>query len=118
MKSALTIAASDPSGGAGIQADLRSFSYMGVHGCSVITCVTAQNTQKLYQINAVPKMAIEGQLDALLEDIKISACKTGMLYSPGIVELVAEKLEAFDFPLIVDPVMKATVGGKAAYQWL
>jgi hydroxymethylpyrimidine/phosphomethylpyrimidine kinase len=111
MKSALTIAASDPSGGAGIQADLRSFSYMGVHGCSVITCVTAQNTQKLYQINAVPKMAIEGQLDALLEDIKISACKTGMLYSPGIVELVAEKLEAFDFPLIVDPVMKATVGG-------
>lgn len=111
MKSALTIAASDPSGGAGIQADLRAFSYMGVHGCSVITCVTAQNTQKLYQINAVPQMAIEGQMDALLEDIKVSACKTGMLYSPHIVELVAEKSEAFDFPLIVDPVMKATVGG-------
>ncbi|UCE37982.1 MAG: bifunctional hydroxymethylpyrimidine kinase/phosphomethylpyrimidine kinase [Thermoplasmata archaeon] len=111
MKSALTIAASDPSGGAGIQADLRAFSYMGVHGCSVITCVTAQNTQKLYQINAVPQTAVEGQLDAVLEDIKISACKTGMLYSPNVVELVAEKLEAFDFPLIVDPVMKATVGG-------
>jgi hydroxymethylpyrimidine kinase/phosphomethylpyrimidine kinase len=111
MKSALTIAASDPSGGAGIQADLRAFSYMGVHGCSVVTCVTAQNTQKLYQINAVPQMAVEGQLNAILEDIKISACKTGMLYSPRIVELVAKKAEAFDFPLIVDPVMKATVGG-------
>jgi hydroxymethylpyrimidine/phosphomethylpyrimidine kinase len=111
MKSALTIAASDPSGGAGIQADLRAFSYAGVHGCSVITCVTAQNTNEVYQINAVPMSAVEAQLDAVLEDIKISACKTGMLYSPRIIELVAKKCGDFNFPLVVDPVMKATVGG-------
>ncbi len=110
MKSALTIAASDPSGGAGIQADLKAFSYMGVHGCSVITAVTAQNTKRVYQINAVPQMAIAGQLEAVLEDIKIAACKTGMLYSPNIVELVATRAEDFDCPLVVDPVMKATVG--------
>ncbi len=110
MKSVLTIAASDSSGGAGVQADLKAFSYAGVHGCSVITCVTAQNTEKVSHIYEVPLEVIEAQLDAVLEDIKISACKTGMLYSPEIVELVARKCEAFDFPVVVDPVMKATVG--------
>lgn len=110
MKSALTIAASDPSGGAGIQADLKAFSYVGVHGCSVITCLTAQNTQKVSKIHEVPLEIIETQLDAILEDIKISACKIGMLYSPKIVDLVSKKCGEFDFPVVVDPVMKATVG--------
>jgi hydroxymethylpyrimidine/phosphomethylpyrimidine kinase len=112
MKSALTIAASDPSGGAGIQADLKAFSYAGVHGCSIVTCVTAQNTEKVSQIHEVPVEVIDAQLNAILEDIKISACKTGMLYSQKIVELVAKKCKEFDFPILVDPVMKATVGGR------
>lgn len=111
MKSVLTIAASDPVGGAGIQADLKAFSYAGVHGCSVITCVTAQNTVKVSQIHEVPLYVIEAQLDTVLEDVNISACKTGMLYSPKIVKLVAKKCDNFDFPLVVDPVMKATTGG-------
>jgi len=110
MRSALTIAASDPSGGAGVQADLKAFSYVGVHGCSVITCLTAQNTRKVSEIYEVPLKIIEAQLDVILEDIKISTCKTGMLYSPGIVNLIAKKSEEFDFPLVVDPVMKASVG--------
>ena len=79
MKSVLTIAASDPSGGAGIQADLKAFSYAGVHGCSVVTCLTAQNTRMVGRIYEVPVEVIESQLTAILEDIKISACKTGML---------------------------------------
>ena len=112
MKSALTIAASDPSGGAGIQADLKAFSYAGVHGCSVITCVTAQNTGKVFQIHEVPVEVIEAQMNAILEDIEISTCKTGMLYSPDIVKFIAKKCDKFDFPVVVDPVMKATVGGR------
>jgi len=111
MKSALTIAASDPSGGAGIQADLKAFSYAGVHGCSVITCVTAQNTEKVFQVHEVPVDVIDAQINTILEDIEISACKTGMLYSPDIVKLIAKKCDKFDFPVVVDPVMKATVGG-------
>ncbi len=112
MKSALTIAASDPSGGAGIQADLKAFSYAGVHGCSVITCVTAQNTERIFQVHEVPLEVIDAQLNAILEDIEISACKTGMLYSPDILKLIAKRCKEFDFPVVVDPVMKATVGGR------
>jgi hydroxymethylpyrimidine/phosphomethylpyrimidine kinase len=111
MKSALTIAASDPSGGAGVQADLKAFSYAGVHGCTVITCVTVQNTENVFQIHEVPVEIIEAQMNAILEDIEISACKTGMLYSPDIVKLIAKRCDEFDFPVVVDPVMKATVGG-------
>jgi hydroxymethylpyrimidine/phosphomethylpyrimidine kinase len=105
MKSVLTIAGSDSSGGAGIQADLKVFSYAGVHGCSVITCVTAQNTKNVSLIHEAPLEVVEAQLDSVLEDVR-------MLYSPEIVELVARKCESFDFPLVVDPVMKATVGQK------
>lgn len=114
--SALTIGGSDPSSGAGIQADLKAFSVIGVHGCSAITCVTAQNTQKLHGIYEIPLEHIEKQLDTIMEDIKIDACKTGMLYSPKIVELIAEKLSNAEFPLIVDPVLSATVGGELHVQ--
>jgi hydroxymethylpyrimidine/phosphomethylpyrimidine kinase len=110
MKSVLTIAGSDPSGGAGIQADLAAFAYTGVHGCTVITCVTAQNQNKVSKIHAVPMDIIEAQLDVVLKDQKISACKTGMLYSPDIVKLIADKSTKWDFPLIVDPVIKASAG--------
>jgi hydroxymethylpyrimidine/phosphomethylpyrimidine kinase len=110
MKSALSIASTDPTGGAGISADLKAFAYTGVHGLSVVTCVTSQNTKSVSVIHEVPLDIIEAQLDSLLSDIKISSCKTGMLYSPQIVKLIAKKSQDFDFPLIVDPVLKATVG--------
>jgi hydroxymethylpyrimidine/phosphomethylpyrimidine kinase len=111
MKSALSIASTDPSGGAGISADLKAFAYTGVHGLSVVTCVTAQNTKSISEIHEVPLEIIEAQLDSIISDIKISSCKTGMLYSPEIVKLIARKSQDFNFPLIVDPVLKATVGG-------
>ena len=111
MKSALSIASTDPTGGAGISADLKAFAYTGVHGLSVVTCVTSQNTQSVSKIHEVPLDIIEAQLDSILSDVKISSCKTGMLYSPQIVKLIAKKSQDFDFPLIVDPVLKATVGG-------
>jgi hydroxymethylpyrimidine/phosphomethylpyrimidine kinase len=110
MKSVLTIAGSDPSGGAGIQADLAAFAYAGVHGCTVVTCVTAQNLKEVAKIHAVPLDIIESQLDSVLGEKNISACKTGMLYSPDIVRLIADKSTMWDFPLIVDPVMKASAG--------
>lgn len=111
MKSALSIASTDPSGGAGTSADLKAFTYTGVHGLSVVTCVTSQNTKSISSIHEVPIDIIESQLDCLLSDIKISSCKTGMLYSPQIVKLIAQRAKDFDFPLVVDPVLKATVGG-------
>ncbi len=110
MKSVLTVAGSDPSGGAGIQADLTAFAYAGVHGCTVVTCVTAQNPKEVTSIHAVPLDIIEAQLDVVIKHQTISACKTGMLYSPEIVKLISEKSETWDCPLIVDPVMKASAG--------
>ena len=110
MRSVLTIAGSDPSGGAGIQADLAAFAYAGVQGCTVVTSVTAQSTKEVSEIHAVPKDIIEAQLVSVFRDKKISACKTGMLYSPDVVGLISEKSTTWDFPLIVDPVMTASAG--------
>jgi hydroxymethylpyrimidine/phosphomethylpyrimidine kinase len=110
MKSALTIAGSDSGGGAGIQADLKSFAAVGVHGCSVVTCVTAQNTRAVASIFPLPGEEVARQLDAVLSDFAIGAAKTGMLYSAEVVAVVARKLGRRRFPLVVDPVMVATVG--------
>ena len=110
VKSALTIAGSDSGGGAGIQADLKSFAAVGVHGCSVLTCVTAQNTQSVRSVFPLPAREVGRQLDAVLEDFDVAAAKTGMLYSAEIVRAVAKRLDGEDFPLVVDPVMVATVG--------
>ena len=112
MKSALTIAGSDSGGGAGIQADLKSFAAVGVHGCSVITCVTAQNTRTVSSIFPLPVDEVRAQLRAVLSDIEIGGAKTGMLYSADIVRTVSEELEDRKFPLVVDPVMVATVGAR------
>jgi len=109
MRTALTIAGSDSGGGAGIQADLKSFAAVGVHGCSVITCVTAQNTVGVNSIFPLPVREIRAQLDAVLSDIPVHAAKTGMLYSKEIVGAVAERVPK-RVPLVVDPVMVATVG--------
>ena len=109
MRTALTIAGSDSGGGAGIQADLKSFAAVGVHGCSVLTCVTAQSTVGVDSIFPLPPKEVRAQLDAVLSDIRVHAAKTGMLYSRDLVNVVADRLPR-TLPLVVDPVMVATVG--------
>jgi hydroxymethylpyrimidine/phosphomethylpyrimidine kinase len=104
----LTIAGSDPSGGAGVQADIKSFQCSGAHGLSVITCVTAQNTQGVKQIFPLPLSVIESQIDSVFEDCIISAVKIGMLYNGTIVDLVGKKLTEYQIHPIVDPVIKST----------
>ena len=110
MVVALSIAGSDSIGGAGIQADLRAFAALGVHGTTVITAVTSQNTQRVSHIFPVPVEHVLSQLDAVLCDAKVAAAKTGMLYSAKIGKAVAERLIDVDFPLVVDPVLIAGVG--------
>jgi hydroxymethylpyrimidine/phosphomethylpyrimidine kinase len=105
---ALTIAGSDSGGGAGIQADLKTFSALGVHGLTVVTSLTAQNTSGVREIHDPPKEFLEAQFDALHEDFPIRAAKTGMLSKEGIIETVARKVG--DYPLVVDPVMVAQSG--------
>ncbi len=102
---ALTIAGSDPSGGAGIQADLKTFHQYGVYGTSVITLLTVQNTVALKAVEILPAGLIIAQLDAVLEDIPPSAAKTGALGNAEIIRALAERAGRFDFPLVVDPVM-------------
>jgi hydroxymethylpyrimidine/phosphomethylpyrimidine kinase len=102
---ALTIAGSDPSGGAGIQADLKTFHQRGVYGASVLTLLTVQNTQKVSVVEVLSSGIVAAQLDAVLEDIPPAAAKTGALGDSAIVKLIAEKAKTFPFPLVVDPVM-------------
>lgn len=110
MRTALTVAGSDSVGGAGIQADVKAMSVIGVHATSVITAVTAQNTCGVYDILPMPEELIKAQLEAVLKDCDIKAVKTGMLYSAEIVGTVADILEDHDMPLIVDPVMVSGTG--------
>lgn len=107
-ENALTIAGADPSGGAGIQADIKSFQYLGVHGFSVITCVTAQNTQTVTQIYPLSSSIIEDQLDSIFVDADIKWVKTGMLYDGSIADLVAKKLKEKGLEPVVDPVLYAS----------
>ena len=108
---ALTIAGSDSGGGAGIQADLKTFAALGVYGSSVVTAVTAQNTRGVFAVAEVPEEVIALQIDVVLEDIGAVAVKTGMLSSASIVQTVAGRLEAWGVEmLVVDPVMVAKGG--------
>jgi hydroxymethylpyrimidine kinase/phosphomethylpyrimidine kinase len=109
-KIALSIAGSDSSGGAGMQADLKSFSYLGVHGATVVTCVTAQNTRQVKTIYKLPPDIIEDQIECLFDDFSITAVKTGMLYDETIARVVAKKLKEYRIKPVVDPVMVATSG--------
>ncbi len=106
MKVALTVGGSDSGGGAGVQADCKAFHTAGVHGTAVITAVTAQNTQGVHGIYPVALEAIAAQLDVVLDDMDVGAAKTGMLYSPDVASLIAEKLG--DVPLVADPVLVST----------
>jgi hydroxymethylpyrimidine/phosphomethylpyrimidine kinase len=102
---ALTIAGSDPSGGAGIQADLKTFHQFGVYGEAVITLVTVQNTVGVSRVEVLEPDLIEDQIEAVLADIPPGAAKTGALGNIAIVRTVARLAERFQFPLVVDPVM-------------
>ncbi|MDV7202399.1 bifunctional hydroxymethylpyrimidine kinase/phosphomethylpyrimidine kinase [Roseovarius sp. 10] len=107
---ALTIAGSDSGGGAGIQADLKAFSAMGVYGACVLTAVTAQNTQAVTAIHPVPDDVVAAQIKAVLEDIAIDAIKIGMLGTPSLIAAVADALAGYEGPIVLDPVMVAKSG--------
>ena len=109
----LTIAGSDSGGGAGIQADLKTFAALGCYGFSVLTALTAQNTQKVTAIHPVPPAFIVEQLKAVLSDIGVDAVKIGMLHSPEVIAAVAKTLIEFGVTnVVVDPVMVAKSGDK------
>jgi hydroxymethylpyrimidine/phosphomethylpyrimidine kinase len=110
MNAVLTIAGSDPSGGAGIQMDLKCFAAAGVHGCAALTAVTAQNTDRVLSVHPMSPKIVKDQLDAVYNDLEIAAVKTGMLYEASIVEVVAAKVAEEGTALIVDPVLTASVG--------
>ncbi len=111
MNVALTIAGSDSGGGAGIQADIKSMQANGVFAASVLTAVTAQNTLAVTEAFELPLELIEKQIDAVYEDIPVSATKTGMLASSPVIELVARKLRKREVaPLVIDPVMVSKSG--------
>ncbi|MBJ93281.1 MAG: bifunctional hydroxymethylpyrimidine kinase/phosphomethylpyrimidine kinase [Rickettsiales bacterium] len=109
---ALTIAGSDPTGGAGIQSDLRSFAVHGVFGGAVVTAITVQTSSEVLAVEAVPASLVEAQLEAVLRDARLSAAKTGMLGSAAAVERIARllRLRAPGLPLVVDPVIRASSG--------
>lgn len=107
---ALTIAGSDSGGGAGVQADLKTFSARGVYGASVLTAITAQNTRSVQAVAELPPALVAAQLDAVLGDIAIDAIKVGMLFSAQIIDEIAPRLRGFLAPVVVDPVMVAKSG--------
>lgn len=107
----MTIAGSDSGGGAGIQADLKTFAALGVYGTSAITAVTAQNTRAVTAVQELPPEMVAAQIDAIVQDIGADAVKTGMLANAAIIEVVAAKVWEHRLPnLVVDPVMVAKSG--------
>lgn len=113
MRIALTIAGSDSSGGAGIQADLKTFAALGVYGVSAVTAVTSQSTTGVGDIFTLPPHTVRSQIEQVAEDTEISAVKTGMLGTAEIVRIVAETVGRFQRPnLVIDPVMAATNPGR------
>jgi len=112
---ALTIAGSDSGGGAGIQADLRTFAAFGVHGTCAITALTAQNTRGVSAVHVAPRAIVRAQIEAVLDDFPVGAIKTGMLATPTIVRVVAQALATRKrIALVVDPVLVATTGARLA----
>ena len=110
--SALSVGGSDSAGGAGIQADLKTFQDFEVHGASVITCVTAQNSRGVTHVEALTSDSVSRQMDAVLSDLLVPALKTGMLFSAELIESLAHSLQSFSGAIIVDPVMVSRAGSK------
>ncbi len=107
---ALTIGGSDSGGGAGIQADLKTFLALRVHGCSALSCVTAQNTTGVSRVDALPPEALSAQIEAVLSDLPVAALKTGMLLNAGLIEATAAALSPLAIPRLIDPVMVSRAG--------
>jgi len=109
----ISIAGFDPSGGAGIITDMKTFTSLGIHGTCVITALTAQNPSKVFSLQSIATDYIEEQIDSIFDEYGeyISYGKTGMLYSPEIVKTVAKKIKEYDLKIVVDPVMVASAGG-------
>ncbi len=108
---ALTIAGTDPSGGAGIQADLKTFSALGAYGCSVITALVAQNTRGVQSVYRIEPDFVAAQLDSVFSDVRIDTTKIGMLAETDIVEAVAERLQRYQIQnVVLDTVMLAKSG--------
>jgi len=107
----MTIAGSDSCGGAGIEADLKTFAVLGVFGTCAITAITAQNTQGVYDILPMPPRMVERQIEVVLEDIPVKAAKTGMLYSKEIMNVVAKAIDRHELRVVVDPIFRAGTGG-------
>lgn len=112
IRKVLSIAGSDSGGGAGIQADLKTFAALGVHGMTAVTAITAQNTLGVTAIQGIEPSIIKAQIDAVVTDIGVDAVKTGMLHSAEVIMAVAEKIEEYNLPVVVDPVMVATSGAE------
>ena len=109
--SVLTIAGFDGSGGAGIQADIKTFSALGCFATSVLTALPVQNTQGVRKIYSIPEEAVADQIEAILDDIFPSAIKIGMVHTPQLVDIIANTLNKYDkVPIVFDPVMVATSG--------
>jgi hydroxymethylpyrimidine/phosphomethylpyrimidine kinase len=117
MYKALTIAGSDSGGGAGIQADLKTFQELNIYGMSVITAVTAQNTMGVQGVQPISPEFVGKQIDSIAEDLGVDALKTGMLFSPEIIEVVASKIKQYGWEkVVVDPVMIAKGGASLLQQ--
>ncbi len=110
MRVALTIAGSDSGGGAGIQADLRTFAACGLQGFSAVTAITAQNDRTIAAAYPLPPELVAAQIEVVAEGFTLDAVKTGMLATAGIVETVAERVARIDAPLVVDPVLVSSSG--------
>src|SRR5215471_14373940 len=110
---AVTIAGSDSGGGAGIQADLKTFSALGAYGASVITALTAQNTKGVTAIHDVPAAFVAAQIDAVFSDLDVKAVKIGMVSQRGVIAAIGDGLDRWrQTNVVVDPVMNATSGDK------
>src|SRR5699024_6844161 len=107
---ALTIAGTDPSGGAGIQADLKTFQELKSYGMSVITSVVAQNTMGVQAVHHLPLEMIEQQLESIFSDMPVHAFKTGMIAHIDMMKIIAKRISGVNIPFIMDPVMVATSG--------
>ncbi|MBE6508022.1 MAG: bifunctional hydroxymethylpyrimidine kinase/phosphomethylpyrimidine kinase [Methanobrevibacter sp.] len=107
----MSIAGVDPSGGAGVFADLKTFQAIGVYGTGIVTALTAQNPYKFFSTLPVNENYISEQIDAVLDSYEVEFIKTGMLYSPEIIKLVSKKVKEYNLKAVVDPVMVATSGG-------
>ncbi len=110
----MSIAGVDPSGGAGVFADIKTFQALGVYGTGIVTALTAQNPQKMFSLKAIESSYVEEEIDAVLDSYNIEYIKTGMLYSKDIIKSISKKIKEYNLKAVVDPVMVATSGGELA----